>query len=165
LNELRFGVHLINKVFKNGMIIVDNHLGAQEIRLKFLNGKDNYKELLLSGCVILLVLIKCLASVIDNIGLLVTSLTKNRPNCIITSITHNFEWKTLIGRLNNRSGNESSFNPVKILKTLIRKDEWGIFGQKQSEGLSNFRKILNETPIKTRMPKEASHPFHTSGRW
>jgi len=30
--------------------------------------------------------------------------------------------------LNNRSGNESLFDPVKSLKTLIRKDEWGIFG-------------------------------------
>jgi len=147
------------------MISVDNHLGAQEIRPEFLNGKDNRKELLLGGCVILLGLIECLASIIDNRGLLVPSLPKNSPNCIITYITHNFERKTPIGRLNNASGNESLFNLIKSLKTLIRKDELGIFGQKQSEGLSGFRKILDEMPVKTHMPKEVSDAFHTSGSW
>jgi len=61
-------------VLENRMIGVDNHLGAQKIRPKFLNGKDNRKELLLGGCVILLGLIECLPSIIDNVGLLVSSL-------------------------------------------------------------------------------------------
>jgi len=60
-------------------------------------------------------------------------------------------------------GNKSLFDPVKSLKTLIRKNEWGIFGLKQSEGLNSFRKILNETPVKTCISKETSHQFHTSG--
>jgi len=76
LNESRFGVCLVKEVFESGMISVDNLLGAQEIRPKFFNGKDNRKEFLLDGCVILLGLIKCLASIIDNIGLLVSSLPK-----------------------------------------------------------------------------------------
>jgi len=67
--------------------------------------------------------------------------------------------------LNNGSGDESIFNPIKSLKTFIRKDERGIFSQKQSDGLSGFRKILDEMPVKAHMPKEASHPFHTNGRW
>jgi len=67
--------------------------------------------------------------------------------------------------LNNGSGNESLCDPIKSFKTLIRKDEWGIFGQKQSKGFKSFREILDETPVKARMPKEALHPFHTSGRW
>jgi len=139
--------------------------GAQEIRPEFLNSKDNRKELLLDGCVVLLGLIECLASIIDNIGLLVSSLPQNHSNRIITCITHNFKWKTPIGQLNNWSSDESLFNPVKSLKTLIRKDEWGIFGQKQSEGLSGFRKIFDKTPVKAHMSEETSHPFHTSERW
>jgi len=64
--------------------------------------------------------------------------------------------------LNNGSSDESLFNPVKSLKTFIRKDEWGIFGQKQSEGISSFRKIFDKTPVKARMCEETSHPFTTS---
>jgi len=65
--------------------------------------------------------------------------------------------------LNNGGGNESLFDPVKSLKTLIKKDEWGIFGQKKSEGLSGFIKILNETLVKAYMRKKALYSFHTSG--
>jgi len=67
--------------------------------------------------------------------------------------------------LNNGGVNDNLFYPIKSLKTLVRKDKWGIFGQKQSEGLSGFRKILDEMPVKTDMPNEALHPFHTSGGW
>jgi len=100
----------MKKVFECAMIGVDNHLRAQEIELKFLNGKYNRKELLLSGYIILLGLIECLASIIDNIRLLVSSLPQNCPNRTI-SVTHYFEWKSPIGLLNNGSGNESLFNP------------------------------------------------------
>jgi len=67
--------------------------------------------------------------------------------------------------LNIGGSNESLFDPIKSLKPLVRKDEWGIFGQKRSERLSGFRKILDESPVKIRMHKEASQPFHTSMGW
>jgi len=70
---------------------------------------------------------------------------------------------TAIGQLNNGGGNESLFDHVKSLKRLIRKNEWGIFSQKQSDGISNFRKIVDETPVKTHMPKETLRPFHIRG--
>jgi len=72
LNEPMLGVHLIKKVFECGMAGVDNHLRAQEIRPKFLNGTDNCKKLFLNGCVILLGLIEHLASIVDNIRFLVS---------------------------------------------------------------------------------------------
>jgi len=53
---------------------------------------------------------------------------------------------------------------LKSLKILIREDVWVIFGPNQSKGLSGFREILHEMAAETRMPKEASHPFHISRR-
>jgi len=79
LNEPRLGVGLIKKVFECRTVGVDNHLGAQVIRPRFLNGKDNHKGLLLGGCIILLGLIEHLASIVDNIRLLVSSLPKTTP--------------------------------------------------------------------------------------
>jgi len=76
----------------------------------------------------LLGLIERLASIVYDIRLLVSLLAQNRPHHVITSITHNFEGKNLIGQLNNGSGNRSLFDPIKSLTTLIGKDEWGIFG-------------------------------------
>jgi hypothetical protein len=34
------------------------------------------------------------------------------------------------------------------LKAFFHEDEWGIFGQKMREGLSNLGEILNESLIK-----------------
>jgi len=69
-------------------------------------------------------------------------LAQNRPNHVITSITHNFKGKSQIGRLNDGGGNESLFDPIKSLKTLNKNDEWGIFGERKVRGLAVFEKSL-----------------------
>jgi len=67
-------------MFKDGVVGVHNNLRAQEIWSKFLNCKHHHKQLLLSGSVVLLSLIHCLISIVDDIRLLVLLLPQNRPN-------------------------------------------------------------------------------------
>jgi len=78
----------------------------------------------LEGRVILLGLIKCLASITFDMRLLVSLLAQNHHNYVINSITHNFKGKTPIGWLTNGG--------------IIRKDEWGMFAQNKRERLSGF---------------------------
>jgi hypothetical protein len=53
-----------------------------------------------------------------------------------------------VRRLYNRCGNRCLLQSVERLKAFFHEDEWGIFGQKMREGLSNLGEILNESLIK-----------------
>ena len=78
-------------MLKGGVIGVHNNLRAQVIWLKFLNCAHHRKQLLRSGGVVLLSIIKCLGSIIDDIRLFVSSLSQNYPNRMVASITHNLK--------------------------------------------------------------------------
>jgi len=107
---------------------VHNDLGVQELWSKFLNCAHHYKQLLLGGGVVLLSLIKCLVSIINDIRLLVSSLPQNHFNRMVASITRNLERKVPIGMLDDGGSDESLFYPMKCFKTPISKNKWGIFG-------------------------------------
>jgi len=135
------------------MVSAHNDLGAPEIWLKFLDCIHHHKHLLLSGGIVLLSLVKCLTSIIDDIRLLVSLLPQNHSNGMVTSIKHNLKRKAPIGRLDDWGCDDSVFYPVKRFKRLINKNKWDIFGQKQSERLSSFGEILGETAVETRVSK------------
>jgi len=151
---MRLGV-LVQEMLKGRVVGVHNDLRAQEIWTKFLNCVHHRKQLLLGGGVVLLSLIKCLASIINDIRLLVSSLPQNYRSHMVTSITHNLKGKAPVGRLDDGG----LFYPMKCFKTLIWKNKSDIFSQKQSERLRDFRQILDNVAVETFMSKEASHPF------
>ena len=66
-------------------------------------------------------------ALIDDIRLPISLLPQNHPNRMITNITHNFEKKDPIGRINDKGRIEGLFDHVKSLKTLISKNKGGIF--------------------------------------
>ena len=107
-------------------------------------------------------LIKLVASIIDDIRLLVSLLPQNCLKHMVASITHNLERKAPIGQFDDGGSDKSLFYPVKCFKILISKNKW-TFGQKKSERLSSFKEILNEMAVETCVSKEASHRFDTGG--
>ena len=123
------------------------------------------KKLLLSGGAVMLSLINCFYSIIDDVRLLGCLLSQNCPNSMVTIITHKVERKGLIKQLDDGGGVESLFYLVKRFKTLINKNKWNIFGQKQSERLNDFKEILDKTTVETPMSKVASHLFDAGGGW
>ena len=146
------------------MSCVDNHLGGQEIRPKFLNCKDNRKDLLLDGCVILLGLIKCLASITFDMRLLVSLLAQNHHNYVINSITHNFKGKTSIGLLNNGGGNKSLLDHVKkASRHSLEKMNRVSLAKSKVKGLAILKKSLMKHRQKPTCPRKLCTPFTQLG--
>ena len=111
LKKMRLGILQVQEMLKGAVVSVHNDLRAQEIWLKFLNCIHHRKQLLPGGSVVLLSLSKGLTSIVDDIRLLVPLMAQNRPNRVVTSITHNLERKAPIGQLDDRGGDEGLFNP------------------------------------------------------
>ena len=94
------------------------------------------KQLLLDGGVVSLGLINCLASIRDDIRLLVSSLPQNHLERMITSIRHNLERKAPIRRLNDRGGDEGRFDPIKILRHSLLKTKGVSLTKSKARGLA-----------------------------
>jgi len=80
------------------MVGVCNDLGAQYLGSKLLNCIHYYKQLFLNSGVILLSLVKCLAHIIDDIGLLVIPLPQHSSKRMVTYITYALKCKTSLSR-------------------------------------------------------------------
>ena len=109
-----------------------NDLGAQQVGVELLNYINHRNQLIFSYSVIQLSVIKCLASIVDNIRLFVLALPQHRLYRMATSIAHHPGWRAPIRRLDDGGRYASLFYPTKYLKTLISTHKWGIVGHEMS---------------------------------
>ena len=70
-NEVRLGV-LVKEMLECDMVNVHNYFGAKKRRAKFLHCVHDYKQFLLCSGVVLLSLIQCPASIVDDYRFLIS---------------------------------------------------------------------------------------------
>ena len=132
---------------------------AKKIGAKFLKIKDYCKELLLSHGVVILGFIKGFASIVNGMKDFVPSLSQYHTKSNPTRITHHLKRLAPIRRNDDRCRHQLFFQLTKFLKTGFMKIKFTLFLKQLAQRMRNFLKILDEPPVKTCMPKKASHTF------
>ena len=90
-DEAKLGILLLKEMLGCRMVSVYNYFGVIEIWANVLHCIIDCKQLLLGSGVVLLSLIQRSTSIVDDHGLLVSTLPQNCPHHMVVGITHDLK--------------------------------------------------------------------------